>query len=152
MTRALSGTELIGHLGDGVREAAAEWAVIDPGTLKHACLRLRDGAGFDYLLSLTAVDYIDYFEVVYRLLSTGRNESAVLKVRLLGRTGLRVPSVVAVWKAADFQEREVWDLMGIEFEGHPDLRRILMWEGFPAHPLRKDFLEFDHRTFLGGAG
>lgn len=122
---------------------------IDPEAIRGVCLHLRDDPqlAFDYLLSVTAVDYLDYFEVVYHLLSLTHNRSAVLKARLTGREGLRVASVTPVWKTADFQEREVWDLFGIWFEGHPNLKRIMMWEGFPGHPLRKDFLEFDHRTF-----
>ena len=69
------------------------------------------------------------------------NQSAILKAKLYGREDLALPSVVSVWQGADLQEREVWDLMGIAFTGHPNLKRVMLWEGFPGHPLRKDFLE-----------
>jgi NADH:ubiquinone oxidoreductase subunit C len=61
----------------------------------------------------------------------------------LGRTEASVASVVAIWRGADYQEREVWDLMGIRFEGHPNHKRIMLWEGFPGHPLRKDYVTYD---------
>ena len=96
--------------------------------------------GLSVWVALTAVDYIDYFEVVYRLTSLRHNHSAVLKTRVYERDEPVVPSVVPVWKGADLQEREVFDLMGVRFEGHPDLKRIPTWEGFEGHPLRKDFL------------
>ena len=86
------------------------------------------------------MDYIEHFELVYHLLSLRRNSSLVVKSRVPGRENLEVPSVYEVWKGADLQEREVWDLMGIYFDGHPNMKRILLWEGFPGHPLRKDFL------------
>ena len=101
--------------------------LVAPERVAEVCRALRDEEGFDYLLSVTAVDYLDYFELVYHLLSLSKNESAMLKVRLEGREGLRVASVTPVWKTADFQEREVYDLMGIGFEGHPNLKRIMMW-------------------------
>lgn len=95
---------------------------------------------FDYLANLTAVDYLDYFEVVYHLVSLAHNHSLVLKVKCRDRVSPKVPSVVNIWRAADFQEREVYDLMGIVFEGHPNLKRLLLWEGFEGYPLRKDYL------------
>jgi NADH-quinone oxidoreductase subunit C len=136
-------------LPDAISDVVEDAVYVAPGALLRVCRRLRDepSLAFDYLIGLTAVDYVDYFEVVYHLLSISLKHSAVVKMRLPGRTDLRVPSVTSVWKAADFQEREVWDLLGIAFDGHPNLTRIMMWEGFPGHPLRKDFLEFDHRTF-----
>ena len=69
-----------------------------------------------------------------------RNHSAILKTRRYGREEPSVDSVTSIWIGADLQEREIWDLMGIRFEGHPNLKRILLWENFPGHPLRKDFL------------
>ena len=95
---------------------------------------------FDYLVNLTAVDYMDYFEVVYHLVSLKHNHSLVLKTRCRDRAKPVVPSVVSLWRSADFQEREVYDLMGIVFEGHPNLKRLLLWEGFVGHPLRRDYL------------
>jgi len=95
---------------------------------------------FDYLTNLTAVDYMDYFEVVYHLISLKHNHSLVLKTRCRDRDKPVVPSVVSLWRSADFQEREIYDLMGISFDGHPNLKRLLLWEGFVGHPLRRDYL------------
>ena len=94
----------------------------------------------DFLVAVTAVDYIEYFEMVYHLLSLQNNHSAVLKTRLYDRDEPTVSSVVDLWRGAELQEREVWDLMGVRFTGHPNLKRILTWEGFPGHPLQKSHL------------
>jgi NADH:ubiquinone oxidoreductase subunit C len=83
---------------------------------------------------------MDYFEVVYHLISLEHNHSLVLKTRCYDRDKPVVPSVVNLWRSADFQEREVYDLMGIIFDGHPNLKRLLLWEGFVGHPLRRDYL------------
>jgi NADH:ubiquinone oxidoreductase subunit C len=90
----------------------------------------------------TAVDYIedDYFEVVYLLRSLRHNHELALKVRTASRDDPVVPSLVDLWQTAEFQEREIYDLFGIRFAGHPDLRRLFMWDEFRGHPLRKDFL------------
>lgn len=103
---------------------------------------LRDEAGYDYLSSVTGVDYLpeEKMEVVYHLYKTTGGPAFVLKVQL-PRENPTVPSMVSIYPGANFQEREAWDLLGIHFEGHPDLRRILMWEGFAGHPLRKDWRE-----------
>lgn len=94
----------------------------------------------DYLSSLTGVDYKDRMEIVYHLYSMAKKKGPItLKVRT-EREKSSVPSVTPVWRGAEFQEREVFDLLGIHFEGHPDLRRILMWDGFEYHPLRKDYV------------
>ena len=104
-------------------------------------LKETPGLEFDLLIAISAVDYVEYFEIVYHLTSTVHNHSAILKTRVFGREQLSVPSVVSVWQGADFQEREVWDLMGIAFAGHPNLKRIMLWEGFSGYPLRRDYLE-----------
>jgi NADH-quinone oxidoreductase subunit C len=95
---------------------------------------------FNYLADLTSADYMDYFEVVYHLTSLEHNHSLVLKTRCFDRENPAVPSVYNLWRAADYQEREIYDLMGIKFEGHPNLKRLFLWEGFPGHPLRRDYL------------
>ncbi|MFC2016395.1 NADH-quinone oxidoreductase subunit C [Chloroflexota bacterium] len=95
---------------------------------------------FDYLNYITAVDYYDYFEVIYQLTSLKYNHSLILKTRCYDRANPVVPSVVGLWRGADFQEREIYDLMGISFQGHPNLKRIVLWEGFQGYPLRKDYL------------
>jgi len=125
-----------------VVESGKSGIVVKSDRLRELAWFLRDSSefGFDYLANLTAVDYLDYFEVVYHLVSLTNNHSLVLKVRCTDRDKPVVPSVVDVWRAADFQEREAYDLMGIVFEGHPNLKRLLLWEGFVGHPLRKDYL------------
>ena len=72
--------------------------------------------------------------------SMNKHHTAIVKTRLDGRDELTLPSVYHLWRGADFQEREIWDLMGISFAGHPNLKRIMLWEGFDGHPLRKDYL------------
>jgi len=100
--------------------------------------------GFDMLAELTAVDYLEYpdaadrFGVIYGLLNTATGERLIVKT-FLNPPDLRLPSVYPLWRAADWMEREVFDMYGITFAGHPDLRRILMPEEFTAFPLRKDY-------------
>ena len=98
------------------------------------------GLDFNFLNSITAIDYINHFEIVYHLTSIDKEHTAIIKTRLDGREELSLPSVYHLWRGADFQEREIWDLMGIGFSGHPNLKRIMLWEGFDGHPLRKDYL------------
>ena len=102
-------------------------------------LRETPGLDFDYLAAITAVDYPDYFEVIYNLCSLEHNHSMVLKARLHDRESPTLPSLTPVWQGADLQEREIYDLMGISFSDHPNLKRVLLWQGFQGHPLRKDF-------------
>ena len=119
--------------------------IADPSKLPEVSrfLRDRNPTRFDYLVSLTSVHYEDAIELVYHLDSTAKPGQVIqLRVRTDEAEGVgAVPSVVAIWPGADFQEREVYDMMGVRFSGHPDLQRILMWEGYAGWPLRKDFLE-----------
>ena len=103
---------------------------------------LRSNLGYDYLSSVTGVDYLPEgkMEVVYHLYPMSGGPGLVLKTQV-PREDARLPSLVPVFPGADLQEREIWDLLGIRFEGHPDLRRVLLWEGFAGHPLRKDWQE-----------
>ncbi len=103
---------------------------------------LRDDFGYDYLSSVTGVDQLpeQKMEVVYHAYRTSGGPALVFKVQV-PRDEPVVPSLVGIYPGADFQEREAWDLLGIRFSGHPNLRRILMWEGFVGHPLRKDWHE-----------
>jgi NADH-quinone oxidoreductase subunit C len=103
-------------------------------------LKSTPGLEFDYLTVMTAVDYLDYFEIIYRLVSLKHNHRLIIKIRISGRENLAVPSVCQIWRAADYQEREIYDLFGIKFEGHPNLKRLLLWDGFNGHPLRRDYL------------
>lgn len=97
----------------------------------------------DYLSSVTATDYLEFLECVYHLYSMSQKLGpVVLKVRV-PRKNPEVPSLVSVFRGAEFQEREVYDMYGIRFTGHPDLRRIFMWEGFEGYPMRKDYQQED---------
>ena len=104
--------------------------------------RLRDDLGYDYLSSITGVDYLPEgkMEVVYHVRKSTGGSPLVIKAQV-DRENPVISSLVPIYPGAEFQEREVWDLFGIKFDGHPDLRRILMWEGFSGHPLRKDWKE-----------
>jgi len=116
--------------------------LVQPDQLIEVATAIRDEWGYDYLTSVTAVDYLPdgFMEVVYHLFRSTGGPGLVLKTRT-PREDSRVPSLVPVYPGAELQEREVWDLLGVRFEGHPDLRRVLMWEGFHGHPLRKDWKE-----------
>jgi NADH-quinone oxidoreductase subunit C len=146
MTLALNGNEIASRLeeqfpGSIVASGANSLLVKSESLLEIAnYLKTTPGLDFDYLSAITAVDYYDYFEVVYQLTSLQHNHSLVVKTRCYERENPTLPSVVSLWRGADFQEREIYDLFGITFEGHPNLKRIVLWEGFQGHPLRKDYL------------
>lgn len=106
---------------------------------------LKEECGYDFLVDVTAVDYLNYptaatdrFAVVYSLLNTGDGNRFYVKC-FVNDPDPAVPSVYALWKSADWPEREVYDMYGIRFTGHPDLRRLLMPDQFEAYPLRKDY-------------
>lgn len=126
-------------------EHGDETAVVLASHLRTIMAWLRDEAGFNFLTDVTAVDYLGRdlrFEVVYHL----RNMTTGKRLRVKAQLGLiedgpppELESVVSLWPAANWMEREVWDLYGIKFTGHPDLRRVLLYEEFVGHPLRKDY-------------
>jgi NADH-quinone oxidoreductase subunit C len=146
MTVALNGEQIAKKVNKAVRGAVAasdKTAVVVFGESLFKVaefLKCTPELDFNYLGDLAAVDYTDYFEVVYRLVSLTHNHSLVLKTRSFDRDRPVVPSVTSLWRAAYFPEREAYDLMGIVFEGHPNLKRLLLWEGFEGHPLRRDYL------------
>jgi NADH-quinone oxidoreductase subunit C len=143
---------LRGHLGERVLETHDfrddGTAVIARDAVVDALALCRDDPdlAFDLLVDITAVDYLKFpgredgprFEVVYHLYSVSRNHRLRLKTPV-EQDDARVPTVSHLWPIANWLEREVWDMFGIPFEGHPDLRRILMPEEFTAFPLRKDY-------------
>ena len=142
----LTGEDLAEKVAAGVPESVD--GMVD-GVLRVKSQKIADvanfmksdsGLDFNFLNSISAVDYIDHFEVVYHLTSLNKRHTAIVKTRLDGRDDLTLPSVYHLWLGADFQEREIWDLMGISFSGHPNMKRIMLWEGFEGHPLRKDYL------------
>ena len=145
MTVALPADEIASRLkeqlpGDAVSAGPDSLMVREDSLVEVATfLKTTPGLDFDYLNNITAVDYRGYFEVVYHLTSLKHNHSLTLKVRCQGRDEPSVPSLYSLWQGADFQEREVYDLMGITFRGHPNLKRLFLWQGFAGHPLRKDY-------------
>jgi NADH-quinone oxidoreductase subunit C len=110
-----------------------------PAILKY----LRDEFAYDFLVDVTAIDWTSdvspRFTVVWHLLSTTHHGYVRVAAACADDVAPTAPSVTALWPAADWHERETFDLMGVRFENHPDLRRILMWDEYPYHPLRKDF-------------
>ena len=143
----LGGAALAERVGGAVPGSVDDWAdsvlYIRPPTISDVAGFLQRDGDFDmqYLNSISAIDYIGHFELVYHLTSFRKRHKATLKARLPGREDLSAPTVYHLWRGADFQEREIWDLMGIRFDGHPNMKRIMLWEGFQGHPLRKDYLE-----------
>jgi NADH-quinone oxidoreductase subunit C len=129
----------------------------DPERIVDVCALAKSELGFDYLIDISSVDnYGDdpRWTVVYELsglgpalsspkgpaLSSPNGHRAHLRLKTsISETRSELPTVTGVWRTADWHEREIYDMMGIRFRGHPDLRRILMWEGYPYFPLRKDF-------------
>jgi len=146
MTLALSAQEVVAKLEQqfpgSVIESSENNLLVKRESIFDVAEYLKSSPelDFDYLNYIAAVDYYDYFELVYQFTSMKHNHSLVLKTRCYDRENPVVPSVVRLWRGADFQEREIYDLMGISFEGHPNLKRIVLWQGFEGHPLRKDYL------------
>jgi NADH-quinone oxidoreductase subunit C/D len=132
-------------LGAGTVSIVQAGLLVKTDKLIDVALYLRDKnpIKYDYLASLQSVHYDDCIEVNYQLDSTAKPGTVIeLRVRTAEADGQgEVPSLYHVYRGADFQEREVYDMMGVRFSGHPELTRILMWEGYAYHPLRKDFLE-----------
>jgi len=131
-------------LADGVRSVTTfrgqTTAQIELGLIVRACQVMREELGFELLAALTCVDYWPEeprFSVVYQLYSVQHNELLGLRVAVDSRLG-EVPSVVSVYPNANWHEREVFDMFGVRFSGHPDLRRLIMPHDWEGHPLRKD--------------
>jgi len=144
-----SAETLKARFGEAVRRT---WTSCGDTIVVVATARLHDvlewlqqtpGEQYDYLADITAVEYRDRerpLEVMYQLWSISRREALRVKTELAKDGDLTVPTVTDLWAGANWLEREVWDMFGIRFAGHPDLRRILMWENYSeGHPLRKDF-------------
>ena len=142
-TATLSGEDIAERLRsvpDAVATCTERFVELRPERLLDACRFLRDDRATDgrFLNSVSGVDRYDWFEVVYNVTSLSHNHTFELKVRA-DHEQPELPSVAPVWHGAHLQEREIYDLLGIRFSGHPDLRRLFLWDGFPGHPLRKDF-------------
>jgi len=141
-----SAQKLKAQFGDLISEPTefrGEWTVklADAEKIFEVCAFAKKELGFDYLVDISSVD--NYGEdprwtIVYELSRLAGNVHLRLKTDVSEERS-ELPSVIGVWRTADWHEREIYDMMGIRFRGHPDLRRILMWEGYPYFPLRKDF-------------
>lgn len=126
------------------RPSADHPAVNVPAAEAVALLKyLRDEFAYDFLMDVTAIDWAEgtspRFTVVWHLHSSQHHGYIRVAANCPSDTEPSMPTVSHIWPGADWHERETWDLLGVRFEGHPDLRRILMWEGYPYHPLRKEF-------------
>jgi NADH-quinone oxidoreductase subunit C len=156
--------ELQRRFGDAIVETHDQrgdlTAIVARDAILTVLAHCRDDVvlAFDVLMDLTAVDYLRYpgredgprFEVVYHLYSIAHNHRLRLKVRL-DEDDAAVPTAVALWPIANWLEREVWDMFGVRFEGHPDPRRLLMYEEFVGHPLRKDYPINRRQPLIGPA-
>lgn len=128
----------------GAKEFAGEITlIVARESIVDACRAFKED-GFNYLVDLSGVDYSKYpghaglrFGVSYMMYSFRKNQR--VRLRVFTDEATAIPSVTSVWKTANWHERETFDMFGIQFDGHPNLERILMWEGFNGHPLRKDF-------------
>jgi NADH-quinone oxidoreductase subunit C len=129
------------QFGEGITPAG-DYLEVSQALLSRVAEYLKNtpGLDFDFFDMITAADYIDRFELIYRLQSIKNNTLVSLKVKC-SKEKPAVPSLSNLWHGAHNQEREVYDLFGIEFTGHPDLKRIVLWDGFEGYPLRKDFKE-----------
>jgi NADH-quinone oxidoreductase subunit C len=142
-TVILSGHDVAQRLSsvtDSIVSAFDGFVELRPERLLDACRFLRDDRATDgrFLNSVSGVDRYEWFEVVYNVTSLSHNHTFELKIRA-DHDQPEVPSVASIWHGAHLQEREIYDLLGIRFTGHPDLKRLFLWDGFPGHPLRKDF-------------
>ncbi len=126
--------------------------IADPEQIHEICKFAKNELKFDYLVDISSID--NYGEdprwtVVYHLRAIGNGDEIRFKTGVSEEKS-ELPSILPVWRTANWHEREIYDMMGIRFKGHPDLRRILMWEGYPYHPLRKDFPLAGKQTDLPG--
>tara|TARA_E500000331_G_C16884307_1_gene551827 strand:- start:39 stop:485 length:447 start_codon:yes stop_codon:yes gene_type:complete len=147
MTKELTGNEIKSTLNVNYH------SLIDSVEADHIVLKnekekllsffesLKNEKKFNLLSSVTSVDFLSKFVVVYHFTSIEKNESLVIKIPCgESRAEPSVISITSVWRGAELQEREIYDLMGIYFDNHPNMKRLLLWENFDGHPLRKDFV------------
>jgi len=137
--------EMVVTGGEDVKDQRDPFIRISAESLLDVCRFLRDDprTAFDLLHCVSGVEWPDYLESVYHLFSMKHRHWAILKVRT-SKEKPSVPSVAAIWPAANWHERESYDLLGIVYEGHPDLRRILLPDEWEGHPLRKDYKMPEH--------
>ncbi|MEW6470291.1 MAG: NADH-quinone oxidoreductase subunit C [Bacteroidota bacterium] len=145
MTREELKASLSAHLPTAVFDETGEFLnmIVTPAELLPLMRTLRSNPDyqFDYLFCMTAIDWKDHFVTVYHLLSKQHRHTLVVKAKITDRNNPQVESVSGIWRTAEFHEREVYDLFGIKFLNHPDLRRIFLDEDWPGYPLRKDYVD-----------
>jgi len=148
---------LLDRLPEAVRGTHAEHgdatALVDPERVADVLALLRDDPelAFEMLTDVTCVDFLGEeprFEMVYHLYSVAKNHRVRIKARV-AESAPELPSAVALYPSANWMEREVWDLYGVRFRGHPDLRRLLLYDGFEGHPLRKDYPKERRQPLVG---
>jgi NADH-quinone oxidoreductase subunit C len=128
----------LGRYTTGAEERDGGWLLTaEPAKLRPLLEALR--GSFDYPEDLTCVDEGEQLRVLYRLYSLAERQAVCVQTRV-PRVGGHLPTASDLWRGVEWHEREAYDLFGVVFDGHPDLRRILTWEGFPGHPLLKDFV------------
>jgi NADH-quinone oxidoreductase subunit C len=122
--------------------------LVEPADTLRVCRLARDNPDLDFklLLCLTCVDYLDRIQMVYVLHSLTHEQTLVIKCEAHYES-LRVPSVTSVWRAADWYEREAHDLFGVDFEGHPDLAPLLLYDEFEGYPGRKEYPFYEYQEF-----
>jgi NADH-quinone oxidoreductase subunit C len=130
-----------GSIPGGVREASEAFVVVEPSRMFDVMRFLRDDETLDgkFLVQMCSVDQIDRIDVVYHFASLAQNHIFQVKVPA-DHERPEVQSITPLWIGANLQEREIYDLMGVVFVGHPELTRLFLWDQFPGHPLRKDFM------------
>lgn len=142
------------EVADLKAERGQQWGYVRKDAVKKVLSFLKNECDFNILMDLTCVDYLHWeekaerFEVVYNVYSMKRNERVILRAKV-AEDDASVESVASVWPGADWFEREVWDMFGVRFEGHPNLKRILMYESFQGHALRKDYPYSKRQPLIG---
>lgn len=135
-------------------ERGQQWGYVRKDAVKKVLAFLKNELGFNILMDLTCVDYLHWeekserFEVVYNVYSMSRNERVILRVKV-AEDAASVETVSDLWPGANWFEREVWDMFGVRFDGHPNLKRILMYEEFQGHALRKDYPYSKRQPLIG---
>lgn len=132
-------------LPDAVFDETSEFlnVIVEPSALSEFMKKIRYDAqcDFDYLFNLSCVDWKDHFMMVYHLFSKSLKHTLVVKSKISNREKPEIASICSIWQTAELQEREVFDLFGIHFTNHPDLRRLFMEEDWKGFPLRKDYVD-----------
>lgn len=144
MSAAADATKLREAFAEKVRETlefrGEQTVCVELGALHEVLAKCRDAFGYEMILDISSIDHFGddpRFEMVYEIATL--DDSKHLRIKAKVSEDEAVPTMTDLWVGADWHEREVWDMMGIPFTGHPNLKRILMWEGYPYFPLRKDF-------------